>query len=139
MPAHDLYHETVRNALIKDGWKITDAPYIIKLQTKGALYVDLGAEKIFAAEKDATKIAVEVKSFNTPSVITEFHHAVGQYQSYRIMMAKRDTDRQLFLAIPDHLMDWFLAKELPVTVIQELNISVFFYNKETEEITQWIP
>jgi len=26
MPALDLYHDTVKNALIKDGWTITDDP-----------------------------------------------------------------------------------------------------------------
>jgi hypothetical protein len=26
MPAKDIYHETVKNALIKDGWTITDDP-----------------------------------------------------------------------------------------------------------------
>jgi hypothetical protein len=30
MPAKDIYHEEVKNALIKDGWTITDDPYIIK-------------------------------------------------------------------------------------------------------------
>jgi hypothetical protein len=30
MPAKDIYHEAVKNALIKDGWRILDAPYKIK-------------------------------------------------------------------------------------------------------------
>jgi len=29
MPAKDLFHHTVKNALIKGGWKITHDPYIL--------------------------------------------------------------------------------------------------------------
>ncbi|MET0113843.1 MULTISPECIES: element excision factor XisH family protein [Limnospira] len=30
MPAKDIYHDAVKNALIKDGWTITFDPYFIK-------------------------------------------------------------------------------------------------------------
>ena len=30
MPQRDLYHENVKNALIKDGWTITDDPFRIQ-------------------------------------------------------------------------------------------------------------
>jgi hypothetical protein len=44
MPQYDLYHDTVKNALIKDGWVITDDPFTIEF--KGVyLYADLSAEK----------------------------------------------------------------------------------------------
>ena len=40
-------------------WKITHDPYLVKL--KGRTYeVDLAAEQLVAAEKDAVKIAVEI-------------------------------------------------------------------------------
>ncbi|MEN9613683.1 MAG: XisH protein [Bacteroidota bacterium] len=29
--ARDIYHSNVRNALVKDGWKITHDPYMIIL------------------------------------------------------------------------------------------------------------
>ena len=50
MPARDLYHDVVRNALSKDGWAITHDPYRLPWGRKD-LYVDLGAEKLLAAEK----------------------------------------------------------------------------------------
>lgn len=57
MAAKDLYHEHVRTALIKDGWTITDDPLSMKwLGT--ALQIDLGAERLIAAEKGTEKIAV---------------------------------------------------------------------------------
>ncbi len=34
MPAKDIYHDAVKNALIKDGWTITADPYPIILSIK---------------------------------------------------------------------------------------------------------
>lgn len=45
MPAKDIYHDTVKNALIKDGWNITNDPYILTIGRKD-LFVDLAAEKL---------------------------------------------------------------------------------------------
>jgi hypothetical protein len=39
MPAKDLYHEAVKNALIKDGWTITADPYPIEFDILAALKV----------------------------------------------------------------------------------------------------
>jgi hypothetical protein len=30
MPRRDLFHDAVRNALVKDGWTITHDPYILR-------------------------------------------------------------------------------------------------------------
>ncbi len=49
MPRRDLYHETVRNALIKEGWTITHDPLILgDLELR--VYPDLGAEKSGASQ-----------------------------------------------------------------------------------------
>jgi len=62
MPRYDLFHDTVRTALTKDGWTITHDPFLIEY--KGfRLQADLGAAKVFAAEKEAQRIVVEVKVF----------------------------------------------------------------------------
>ena len=57
MPARDIYHDNFKNALIKDGWIITHDPYMLKWGLKD-LYIDLGAQKLLAAEKQEQKIAV---------------------------------------------------------------------------------
>ncbi len=83
MPEKDIFHDIVKNALIKEKWKITDDPLFIQY---GGIdfYVDLGAEKIIAAEKEGQKIAVEIKSFVGTSIISEFHNALGQFMNYRL-------------------------------------------------------
>jgi hypothetical protein len=40
MPAKDIYHDAVKNALIEDGWTITADPYKIKYKD-AELFADL--------------------------------------------------------------------------------------------------
>jgi hypothetical protein len=79
--AKDIYHYTVRAALKKDGWTITDDPLRFAIGSR-SVYIDLGAEKLFAAEKEDRKIAVEVKSFLRPSPVSDLEDALGQYVLY---------------------------------------------------------
>ena len=50
MPQYDSYHNQVKNALTKDRWVITDYLFILECKYL-RLYADLGAEKLFAAQK----------------------------------------------------------------------------------------
>lgn len=76
MSTRDIYHQAVKNALEKEGWKITADPLLIKIGGV-KLYVDLAAERLIEAERNNEKIAVEIKSFVAASAISEFHGAVG--------------------------------------------------------------
>ena len=76
MPAKDIYHETVKNPLIKDGWTITHDPLVLRWGTND-VYVDLGAEQLLAAEKRGQKIAVEIKSFVGRSDVDDLEKALG--------------------------------------------------------------
>jgi hypothetical protein len=98
MPAKDLFHE-VRRALEKEGWQITQDPLFLRFGGV-ELYIDLGAEKLIAAQKDHEKIAVEVKSFIGASETTEFSTALGQFLKYQLALEEEEPERLLFLAIP---------------------------------------
>jgi hypothetical protein len=52
LPAKDVYHNAVRNALVKDGWTITHDPYTLTVGRRD-VFVDLGAEKPIAAERES--------------------------------------------------------------------------------------
>jgi len=83
--AKDIFHEAVKQALRKEQWIITDDP--LKLEFGNVKFkIDLGAEKLIAAQKNSEKIAVEIKSFLNPSAITDFYSALGQFLSYRIAL-----------------------------------------------------
>ena len=71
MPKLDIIHNPVKNALVKDGWMITDDPYVIQYR-RTTLYADLGAEGTIAAERAGQKLVVEVKSFVGASKNTRF-------------------------------------------------------------------
>jgi hypothetical protein len=136
MPQYDLYHFNVRNALIKDGWTITDDP--LKIEYEDAkLYADLGAEKLFAAERSGARIAVEIKVFNSPSLITELQKALGQYSIYRSFLKRTNPDRQLYLAIPiDIYQDFFQRPSIQV-IIEDYSLKLIVFNPDSEEIIQW--
>lgn len=61
MPSCDIYHNTFKNALLKDRCTITHDPFKLELGKKN-LYVDLRAEQLIGAENAERKIAVEIKS-----------------------------------------------------------------------------
>ncbi|MFP4122737.1 XisH family protein [Coleofasciculus sp.] len=117
--AKDIYHETVKTALIKDGWMITDDPLRLKVGGRMA-YVDLGAQKLFAAEKEGRKIAVEVKSFLNPSPVQDLEQALGQYIMYSQVLSKLEPKRLLYLGISQSVFFDFFSEELPQLII-ELN------------------
>jgi XisH protein len=77
--AKDVFHQQVKNALIKDGWIITNDPLTIRISEAVKVQIDLAAENAIAAERGIEKIAVEIKSFIAGSDINEFHTALGQY------------------------------------------------------------
>lgn len=62
MPAKDIYHDAVKQALIKEGWTIFADPYRIAYEDAD-LYADRAASRPLAAERQDVKIVVEIKSF----------------------------------------------------------------------------
>jgi hypothetical protein len=82
--AKDIFHESVKKALQKEQWVITDDPLKFKFPEVN-FQIDLGMEKIVAAERGSEKIAVEIKSFLNPSAITDFYAALGQFLSYTVL------------------------------------------------------
>ncbi len=109
MSARDLFHQSVKKALQKDGWEITHDPLHLAVDDI-EFYVDLGAERIIAAQKAETKIAVEIKSFLGASEVKEFHLAVGQILNYRFALEKEEPKRILYLAIDQDVYKDFFSR-----------------------------
>ena len=136
MPAKDQFHEAVKNALVKEGWTITDDPLFLKFGEVD-MYVGLGAEKVISAWKDGQKIAVEVKSFIQPSLISEFHTAVGQFINYRVSLEETEPERILYLAVTEDAYKTFFTLLFTRTVVEKNQLKIIIYNPNEEVIVEW--
>jgi hypothetical protein len=139
MPALDQYHQAVRNALTKDGWTITADPLTLTIGPD-RLHIDLGAERVIAAEKGMEKIAVEIKTFAGASKLADLEMAAGQYVVYRLALRRADPDRILYLAVPQSVVvNLFQGHELWQAFLTEESVRILGYDAVKEEIIQWLP
>jgi XisH protein len=137
MPAKDIYHNEVKNALLKDGWTITADPYFIKYED-AELYADLAAEKPIAAQRQGQKIVVEIKSFVGRSLMYDFHGALGQYMVYRNLIQLTEPEYKLYLAIDDVVYKNFFQRKSIQLLTNENKLLLMVVKMEKEEILQWI-
>jgi hypothetical protein len=134
--AKDIYHDSVKLALEKDGWTITEDPFIFRLD-RVSFRMDLGAEKIISAEKGSEKIVVEIKTFVQASFIHAFHEATGQYDNYLLALEEVAPERLLYLAIPEEIWNTYFQERFIQKVITRKNIKIIVYNPTEEIIVQW--
>ena len=73
----------------------------IRLARGRNLFVDLGAERLLAAERGTEKIAVEVKSFTRPSDMKDLEEALGQFVLYNRLLKRYYPDHTLYLAVSE--------------------------------------
>ena len=135
--ARDKFHENVREALLKEGWNITDDPLTFKVG-KIQVQIDLGAELILGAERGTDKIAVEIKTFSNDSFITALYEAVGKYVVYRNVLKIIEPERVLFLAVPESVYERYFSELVIQKTLQEEQFKVVIYNQQTQIITKWI-
>ncbi|HEY9811316.1 MAG TPA: element excision factor XisH family protein [Halomicronema sp.] len=135
--AKDRFHQVVKTALIKDGWNVTHDP--LKIKVGGVeMEIDLGAERLLAADRGDEKIAVEIKSFlASASAISEFHTALGQFINYRAALRIEEPERTLYLAIPELIYNSFFQLDFPASMLQENSVKLIIYDIELEQISQW--
>lgn len=135
--AKDIYHDTVRTALEKDGWTITDDTFTLSVG-KRDVFVDLAAEKPLTAERQGQKIAVEVKSFISPSPVKDLQNALGQYILYADLLALSEPDRILYLAIREEIYVDFFSEPIVQIVLENHPIKLIIFDPIEEVIVKWI-
>jgi XisH protein len=137
MPAKDIYHDAVRFALVKDGWKILAEDYSLEYGGD-RVYVDLAAEKAIAAEKQGRKILVEVKSFIGRSFVNDLEQAVGQYVIYRDILVETELDFELYLAITAGVYKGSFQRKLAQMIVERNQVNLLVIDSENEVVEQWI-
>ncbi|MBD2083398.1 XisH family protein [Coleofasciculus sp. FACHB-542] len=147
MPQRDAIHNIIRQALIKEGWEITDDPYVISYGER-FLFIDLAAKldavsgivgRFIGARRGSSRIAVEIKEFRGNSAIADLEQAIGQYVLYRLLLEQVDPDRELYLAIADTTFDGIFSEPIGELVRSELPMKLLIVNIAVQEVKQWIP
>jgi len=138
LSARDAFHNIVKVALQRDGWVITHDPYPLQAGSFD-LAIDLGAEKVIAAQQGDKKIAVEIKSFLGPSKITEFYGAMGQFIAYRAALRVQERERILYLAVPNDIYNRFFVTSFIEELVEQTQLSLLIYDIDQEAIKRWIP
>lgn len=141
MPARDVYHNAVKAALIADGWTITHDPYRVEYGGKD-VYVDLGAERaaldvVLGAERDTERIAVEIKTFAGPSVLSDLQQALGQYLLYRSWMRRTEPERHLYLAVDTETACGVFDEAFGEIVAADAGMQLIVVDMVTERIVAW--
>lgn len=139
MPARDIFHESVKIALQKDGWTILREDWYIEVDSMGlAIYIDLAAQKLIEAEKDGRRIAVEIKSFVGDSNMTAFQKALGQFLVYVKAVKKQLLEWTVYLAIPvDIYNGFFLRFDFIREMVDEYDLKLIVFHPGTKEIVLW--
>jgi hypothetical protein len=137
MPTLDIYHNCVKQALIKDGWEITDDPLSLKIGKKD-LFIDLAAKKLLIAKKQEQKIAVEIKSFIGTSEVEDLKNALGQYILYEKVLKRQLSELILYLAIRESVFKRLFTEEIGQILLEDKTLKLIIFDPDQEVITQWI-
>ncbi|MGH9769857.1 MAG: element excision factor XisH family protein, partial [Blastocatellia bacterium] len=105
---------------------------------RATLQIDLGAERLIAAERGGQKIAVEIKSFVGRSKVDDLEDALGQLMLYRYLLRKQEPERLLYLAVNAGLYTSFLSQPHVEPLFREENIRLIVFEPKKEEIIKWI-
>ncbi len=136
MSARDKVHYQAVNALVKDGWTITHDPLKVRWK-KRRLKVDLGAERLLAAQKGTEQIAVEIKNFISKSDLDDLYNALGQFLLYQTALQEREPQRTLYLALDEEAYRKIFDDAEGETLRLKAGMKLLVFNKETEEIVLW--
>jgi hypothetical protein len=101
--------------------------------------LDLGAERLFAAERNSERIAVEVKSFIGVSEVADLENALGQFVLYRSVLARYEPDRRLYLAVPSTAFDAILADDIGRAVREDTSMPIIVFDARKEIVQKWLP
>jgi hypothetical protein len=136
MPARDAIHDSVRTALIKDGWEITEDPCVISFDDM-VVFADMAAEFTLAIERGGEKAVIEAKSFSGDSDMHQFETALGQYLVYRIFLSHTKPDRNVYLAVGATVFQEFFMRPAIQLVCRECQVAIIVIDLNTEEIQSW--
>ncbi len=138
MPARNIYHNDVIQALKDDGWTITHDPLLIPYGDR-RLFVDLGAERTtIGAERGNERIAVEIASFLADSPVRDLEETVGQFVVYRAILSQIEPVRRLYLGVTTTVYESVLSEPVGQLVTAEIQLRVLVFDPNDQKVIRWI-
>lgn len=137
MPKKDTFHETIKTALRKEGWNITNDPLFVPTEGGVNFFIDLGLEYIIGAEKEGRKIAVEIKSFDETTPVYSFYEILGQFLIYEMALEEQIKPWELFIALSD--LGFKKLDEAPIfnRAIEKFRLKFVIFNPVSQTVTEW--
>ncbi len=137
MPRKDRIHEAVKNALVKDGWTITDDPFRIVYEDTD-VYADLRIVKALEGTTLQRALVIEIKGFTGDSPLHNLENALGQYELYRIYLKNIAPEDKLYLAISATVYEEQFTRPAFTIIIEEKQLPLLVVDTEHEEVVRWI-
>ncbi len=135
MPALDVCHPQVVRALEKTGWSVKPEPYVLPIDRRHRVYIDIEAQH----PAQAGIMVIEVKCFQDQSQETaDLYGAIGQYLIYRNLLTQRGLAASLYLALPTHAYEG-VVRRMALPVIVQNNVKMIVIDLMNEVIVQWLP
>jgi hypothetical protein len=139
MPSRDAIHDVVKQALVRDGWQITNDPYVISYGDR-FLFIDLGiTTRFIGAERGEQRLAIEIKELRGRSIVKELEQAIGQYILYQLLLRQVEPDSLLYLAVSAHAYEEIFQEPIGQLVISDLPLNLLVVDTRSSEVNQWIP
>jgi hypothetical protein len=82
---------------------------------------------------------VEIESFVGDSELDDLEKAIGQYVVYRAVLAEREPDRVLYLAVPDDVVRDVFQEPLGLLLLKNHIAQVIGFDPQAEVIVSWTP
>ena len=138
MPTQDLYHDVVKNALRKDGWRITHTALQLKARADTRAG-ELWEGPLLVAEKDERKIVVAVNSFVGRSDLADLSQTFGQLALARPRLQRMNPSRVLYLAVRQATYSACFAEGDGALLLGREHLQLIVFDPRTEAIVQWVP
>ena len=138
MSTLDLYHDVVRDALRKDGWRITHTALQLKARAE-ARTGELWEGPWLIADKDERKVAVAVSSLVGRSNPADIKQTWRQLALSRPRLHAMDSDRVVYLAIRQATYRACFGGIDGDLLLEKEHMQLMVFDPRAEVIVQWVP
>ena len=137
MPAKDRYHEAVKRALLKAGWRIEREQITFILEGR---HVQMDLKISDPRFPESAPAYVEIKSFLSRSPMDDLSLAIGKYAMYRIILDELELNTTtLYLAVPLEAYQGILKERIGVLMRQRVGVVLLVVDVVQEVVKEWNP